>query len=332
MGARTMQARAVTHRGARVGAAILAATVAVGNVASAPHASAATATSAAASTASAGTACSLTVSMHEAGGTSQHARVTATQPPTLEYLAAGPAGYWAGRVPRLATSETYELNVPAYWNTTGFVVIGDSLYLSSYDTQQDQTTLVNTPVLTRIGGGWSTMRAIELSQYDRGDTSSTNRSNLYALDGQGVLLRWKSSTVGGSWTWVDKASFAGFGSVRSMTLISQTATYDTLLMNTRGGALYTVHVPVTSPMKPVVKLVRSAGWAFTQLLASPCGRYGTLVVGVASNAVPSLFAVGHATGTSTVIVGLGKPSGALGGSALHERVAPAWLTPPHNGE
>ena len=117
-----------------------------------------------------------------------------------------------------------------------------------------------------------------------------------------------------------------------MTLISQTATYDTLLMNTNGGALYTAHIPTGTPMKPVVKLVRSSGWAFQQVLASPCGRYGTLVVGVGSNAVPSVFAVGHATGTSTVIVPYGAANGALVGTALHERVAPAWLTPPHNGE
>ncbi|MER7248709.1 hypothetical protein [Kribbella sp. NPDC000426] len=36
-----------------------------------------------------------------------------------------------------------------------------------------------------------------------------------------------------------------------MTLISKAAAYDTFLANTRGGALYTIHIPVNNAMKPV---------------------------------------------------------------------------------
>jgi hypothetical protein len=93
-----------------------------------------------------------------------------------------------------------------------------------------------------------------------------------------------------------------------MTLISQTRTYDTFLANTRGGALYTIHIPNTSPMKPVVKLVRRSTWqVFESLVAQRCGQSGTLVAGIDKDTKTGyLYAIGHGNGLATVIQNRGK--------------------------
>jgi hypothetical protein len=96
-----------------------------------------------------------------------------------------------------------------------------------------------------------------------------------------------------------------------MTLISETATYDTFLANTKGGALYTIRIPATTPMKPVVKQVRSRTWqGFEHLVADKCGVQSTLLTGIDKDTGSAyLYAVSHANGTSTVIKGLGKVPG-----------------------
>ena len=60
-----------------------------------------------------------------------------------------------------------------------------------------------------------------------------------------------------------------------MTVISETATYDTLLMTTTAGALWTVRIPVAASTKPVLKLIRSSGWsAYESLVVQGCGTRG----------------------------------------------------------
>ena len=95
---------------------------------------------------------------------------------------------------------------------------------------------------------------------------------------------------------------------------SRTSTYDTLLVNTRGGALYTVRVPLSSPMKPVVKVVRTSNWqGFETLNANRCGQYGSLLLGIDKDTKSAhLYAVGHANGTATLIKGLGKVPATFG--------------------
>ncbi|MFG1812385.1 hypothetical protein ACGFIF_01350 [Kribbella sp. NPDC049174] len=85
-------------------------------------------------------------------------------------------------------------------------------------------------------------------------------------------------------------------------------TYETFLMNTRGGALYTVRIPTTSPMKPIVKVVRSSTWqGFESLTAQKCGQYGVLLLGIGKDTGAGyLYAFGHANGTGAVIKGLGR--------------------------
>jgi hypothetical protein len=93
-----------------------------------------------------------------------------------------------------------------------------------------------------------------------------------------------------------------------MAVISKQPTYDTFIANTKGGALYTIRIPVSSPLKPVVKQVRTRTWqGFETLIAHKCGQYGTLLLGIDKDTQSGyLYAVGHANGTSTVINGLGK--------------------------
>jgi hypothetical protein len=131
-----------------------------------------------------------------------------------------------------------------------------------------------------------------------------HRTMVYGMRKDGVLVRWNATTG----VYRAAGSYAGFSSVKSMTLISKQPTYDTFLANTRGGALYTIRIPSTSPMKPVVTPVRTRTWqGFESLVASKCGQYGTLLLGIDKDTMAGyLYAVGHANGTSTVIKGLGK--------------------------
>ncbi|WP_432886960.1 hypothetical protein ACQPYH_04490 [Kribbella sp. CA-245084] len=57
--------------------------------------------------------------------------------------------------------------------------------------------------------------------------------------------------------------------------ISEERAYDTLLMTTKAGALYTIHIPTTAKAKPVVKLIRKSGWAaYESLVVHKCGVNG----------------------------------------------------------
>ena len=101
----------------------------------------------------------------------------------------------------------------------------------------------------------------------------------------------------------------GFRGFKAMTVLSETATYDTLLMTTNAGALYSVHIPVTATAKPVLKLIRSTGWsAYESLVVQGCGaRGGSLVVGVDHDTQAGyLYAMSKANGAATAITSYGK--------------------------
>jgi hypothetical protein len=54
-----------------------------------------------------------------------------------------------------------------------------------------------------------------------------------------------------------------------------------ILATTKGGALYTIRIPRTSPMKPVVKIVRGSSWqVFESLVIEKCGVSGTMLLGI----------------------------------------------------
>ncbi|TCC28389.1 hypothetical protein E0H50_29210 [Kribbella sindirgiensis] len=208
---------------------------------------------------------------------------------------------------RLSGPISSSRNGEGNYDVFGLVVLGDVLY-SNYSIVHDDGVIL-AQALQRIGGGWSSYIALDTSTYS--SRTASRLSYLYGLRRDGVLFRWNART------WGQKTSYPGFSAVKSMALISSTATYDTFLATTRGGALYTIHIPVTSPMKPVVKLVRRSTWqGFEALLARKCGIYGTLLLGIDKDTQSGyLYAVGHANGTSTVIQSRGKVPWPLGGSA-----------------
>jgi hypothetical protein len=188
---------------------------------------------------------------------------------------------------------------------SGYVIQGDSLYWRSYS--QDGTGEIDPSMpnsLTRVGGGWTNFKALETSAYVAG---STQRHAAYGLRTDGTLFRWNNAGA----SWRSTGSAAGFTSVKSMALIGKTATYDTFLANLSGGALYTIKIPATTPMKPIVTKVRSSGWGgFEKLIANKCGVSGTLLLGIDNDTKSGYtYAVSHANGTATVIQNLGKVKG-----------------------
>lgn len=223
--------------------------------------------------------------------------VEASTPPSMRSTGITDGVFQPGQV-RLSTTAIFEPNI-AGTDVSSWVVQGDSLYSSFYATND-----LSTKTLKRIGGGWTPFTALEIAQYDEGPSGSAPHSFAYGLRNDGTLFRW--NVAGGTWRAAGSAS--GFASVKSMALISKTRTYDMFLANTRGGALYTIRIPVASPMQPVVKPVRSSTWqGFEKLIAGKCGQYGTLLLGIDQDGKAGyLYAVGHANGTSTVINALGK--------------------------
>ncbi|WP_329006112.1 hypothetical protein OHA18_14785 [Kribbella sp. NBC_00709] len=200
-------------------------------------------------------------------------------------------GVFAPGAVRLSTTFTSDASNLGATNA-GWVVQGDSLYYREYSIDTMNEPVPGLPNVTqRVGGGWSNFTAVEVSQ-------TSARTTAYGLRNDGTLFRW---SVGGGWKATGSAT--GFAAVKSMALISKTATYDTFLANTRGGALYTIHIPAAAPMKPIVKPVRTKTWqGFEKLLASKCGQYGTLLVGIDKDTrTAHWYAVGRANGTATVI-------------------------------
>ncbi|TCC28574.1 hypothetical protein E0H50_29205 [Kribbella sindirgiensis] len=225
--------------------------------------------------------------------------IETTVPPTLVRDSEVALEVFPPGLVRLSTSMRADPD-PGGSHVSGYVVIGSALYLARY--KAGLTTEVQHADLTRIGGGWQSFVAVEQSVSSE---DSPWRTTTYGLRSDGVLFRW---TVDQNHVWRSKTGYPGFAAVKAMALISKTRTYDTFLATTRGGALYTIHIPVTSPMKPVVKLVRRSTWqGFESLIATGCGSYGTLLLGIdKATRTGYLYAVGHANGLSTVIQSRGK--------------------------
>jgi hypothetical protein len=293
--------------GLAMGAVALAASVTTGAQAAPNTTSAATA------------ACQLGLGSIRDDGAQTGATVTAGTPPTI-----GKPDVQTGIFPfgpvRAASTFQAEPNV-AGTDMSGYVVLADALYFRYYNRSAgiDQTA--------RVGGGWTNFRNIEYVHYEHGKTTHTM---FYGLRSDGTLFRWNAAGK----SFVAAGSAPGFASVKSMTLISKTPTYDTFLANTRGGALYTIRIPISAPLKPIVKAVRTGTWqGFETLVAGPCGQYGTVVLGIDKDAkTANLYAFGHANGTSTVINSLGKVTGATFTDPIYHRIGPVDYLDPINGD
>lgn len=176
-------------------------------------------------------------------------------------------------------------------STNGYVVLGSTLYASRYGYIEDRDEEFDD--LTKIADGWDRFTMVEESYI-------ATRDARYGLRNDGVLFRWTSG-------WKTVASAPGFANVKAMTLISQTAGYDTFLATTKAGVLQTIRIPATAPLKPVVKTVRASTWqGFETLVAGKCGT-GTLLTAIDKDTNSAyVYSIGHATGTTTTITNLGK--------------------------
>ncbi len=251
-------------------------------------------------------ACKLVSGSVTAGGDHTTREITAGSPSTVVEKTSYPDIYPDGQ-PRLSSLVANDSVAPSpgrgYYSHN---VIGSGLYSSGYIVQENGELDPMQHHNFRIGGGWADITFLETSHPK--DLDPWALTNHYSLRGDGTLTRWDAK--GGFWT--NPRSAAGFAAVKTMTLISQTATYDSFLATTRGGALYTIRLPLTPTMKPIVKKVRGSTWqGFEALIAEKCGQYGTLLLAIDKDTKSGyLYALGHANGTATVIQGLGKvPAG-----------------------
>jgi hypothetical protein len=186
---------------------------------------------------------------------------------------------------------------------SGKVVWGSGYLMESAYTVGPDGKLVGTPVFRRIGNGWGGRFLIQ-SQYKASATSKPTRTMLYQQNGSGLFGRWTDVGKG----FRNTGYVTGMSTMKSFALIATTPTYDMFLANNRAGALYTVKIPTSVPLKPIITPVRTSTWqGFEKLVATPCGKNGTLLLGIDKDTNTGyLYAVSHAAGTATVIKGLGK--------------------------
>jgi hypothetical protein len=245
--------------------------------------------------------CGLTLGAVTTAGDHKFQRISATSPVTTTQPVVGPKGLFPVDQVRLASAVGQTPAPPAGLERSGYVTIVNDLYGFDYVVDQVSGELDPDSLKKwRVGGGWTPeYMYFEESRYS--DTTGYSRTNTYALRG-GVIWRWTVDKL----AWRSKAAYQGFSAVKTMTLISQTRTYDTFLATTRGGALYTIRIPVTGV--PTVKKVRTSTWqGFETLIAERCGNQSTLLLGIDKDTRTAyLYAVGHANGAATVIKGLGQ--------------------------
>ncbi|MGZ0147280.1 hypothetical protein ACXJJ3_09425 [Kribbella sp. WER1] len=203
----------------------------------------------------------------------------------------------------------YGVKTDAHFYYHGLFVQNGTLYRSVtyFDTDNAR------PTYARIGSGWSSFTQLVTSNYA---ITAPNRSYLYGLSTNGNLYRYAASGA----TFRALGHFPGFKGFKAMTVISENPTYDTLLMTTKAGALWTVRIPAAASTKPILKLVRSTGFAaYESLAAMECGtRGGTLVTGF-DNDTDSVYqyAMSKFNGSKTAVTSYGRvPGGSIPGTGI----------------
>ncbi|MGZ0148412.1 hypothetical protein ACXJJ3_15175 [Kribbella sp. WER1] len=261
-------------------------------------------------------ACQMWLGSVTSGGDLANAAITAGSPITVK-RSTGPHMFPAGSAKVLSTwTETIGIAGEASWY--GDAILNSTLYSGGYGTDSTGKPFTS---LKAVGGGYNGYKAIDDTFYG----GKTVRGASYKLRGDGVLYRYDADHKLSS-------RYTGYSAVKTMTLISETATYDTFLANTYGGALYTIHVPANIKQAPVVKKVRTSTWqGFEYLVAEKCGTQSTLLAAVDKDSGSAyLYAVGHANGAATVIRGLGKIPGSFKDPVYFLNTAEG--TPPLFGE
>ncbi|TCC30560.1 hypothetical protein [Kribbella sindirgiensis] len=190
----------------------------------------------------------------------------------------------------------------------GPVIMGSTMYDSSYVTANG-TGAVTERQLTRVGPGWQVYRSLDRSTYL---TATTQRDTEYSLHNDGTLYRRNVTYKNGVASRQITGWQSGYRGVKAMTLISQTATYDTFLMTLTSGKLYTARLPLAGGhiIPGVVKQVRGSTWqGFETLVAAACDD-GVLLLGIDKDTGSAyLYKVGHANGAATPISMIKKVAG-----------------------
>ncbi|MEV8373705.1 hypothetical protein AB0P21_13250 [Kribbella sp. NPDC056861] len=245
------------------------------------------------------TPCSMSLYSVSPQGTLDGNGITATKPPQNTSNLGGQK-FTPGAVKAMTYWEAV-LGTDGTVTSSALAVVGTTL--TSQVLQPNGTLLQS-----NIGGGWGDYKSVNLSIWQKYLGSIEGHTNFYGLTNTGTITRWAPGK-----TWKKTGTYTGFASVKTLTLISQTATYDTFLANLRGGGLYTIQIPLASTSKTIVKQVRGSGWdTYDSLVAERCGQKGVLLTAIdKETGGAKLFAVGHATGTTTVIQDLGKLPGTL---------------------
>jgi hypothetical protein len=225
----------------------------------------------------------------------------------------------AGRPPQGAPYESFKFigtraNATWYMATNaavtqfyyyGLLLQGGNLY--RHTTYVYDGTRPPVATFKKVGSGWTSFKTIATSN---DSIDGPSHAYLYGLNSNGSLYRY--SIVGAAIK--PLGSFPGFKGFKTMTVISETMTYDTLLMTTTAGALWTVRIPVAASTKPILKRIRTGGWQdFESLVVENCGtRGGVLIVGVDNNTqTGTLYAMSKANGAATALTGYGKIPGVV---------------------
>lgn len=149
----------------------------------------------------------------------------------------------------------------------GPVIMGSTMYDSSYVTANGSGPVTERQ-LTRIGPGWQVYRSLDRSTYV---TATAQRETEYSLHNDGTLYRRNVTYKNGVASRQVTGWQSGYRGVKAMTLISQTATYDTFLMTLTSGKLYTARLPLAGGhiIPGVVKQVRGSTWQGFETLVRP---------------------------------------------------------------
>jgi hypothetical protein len=247
-------------------------------------------------------ACQAWIGVPTAAGTMQEIDATAGKPPAgyswdpFAYVGTRANATWYGAVNASGTQYYYY----------GLLLQGANLYRHTTYVPDEGNPK---PTFKKIGPGWTSFKSIATSNYS---VAQPRHAYLYGLNTNGSLYRYQMVGTG----FRALGPLPGFKGFKTMTVISETATYDTLLMTTNAGALWTVHIPIAAGAKPVLKLIRSSGWAaYESLVVEGCGtRGGSLVAGVDNDTDSGyLYAMSKANGAATAITSYGKIPGVFNG-------------------
>ncbi|GAA0932931.1 hypothetical protein GCM10009554_17730 [Kribbella koreensis] len=235
--------------------------------------------------------CDVQVGAVDSTGQASANKIYATKP----LSAGGPMDFKFFPIRASATWYYTGVNTPKSYYSA-YVLQGSNLYLARANYEFGDATA---PTAKRVGTGWAGFSTIATSNV----LGSKGHKFLYGLHANGSLYRY-NVTTGAVKSYGSAPGYAGF---KAITVISETAGYDTLLASTKAGALWTIHIPVTAPFKATLKLVRSTGFkAYDYLVAQRCGSSSTMLAGLSKTSqVATAYAVSHANGTKTVINPLG---------------------------